>query len=409
MSFDIFGLELFLPLITSARVIIAEQDDTLDGFRLAELLKDFDVSVMQATPSTWRLLIESGWSGHDDLKVICGGEAFPSDLVGPLLDRCGELWNLYGPTETTIWSTAYRVKSKEDPMLIGLPIANTQTYILDSSLQPVPLGVVGELYIGGDGLSHGYLNRPELTAENFIPHPFSEDAGARIYITGDLARYRPDGKIECLGRIDQQVKLRGFRIELGEIEARIKEVDAVNNCVVVLREDRPADTRLVAYYVVRDEQAVEVSDIRRPLQAKLPDYMVPQHFMELAAIPLTPNGKVDRKALPKPEAAGALEQGYVAPRTPIEAGIAEIWQSVLKLDRVGIHDNFFDLGGHSLLATRVVSRVRQEFHVDLRLMDFFKMPTIAGLAKGLEGLLWINAGRPSEDEAELQEREEGIV
>ena len=376
MSFDIFGLELFLPLITGAKVVIAEQDDTLDGFRLANLLKDFDVSVMQATPSTWRFLIESGWSGYDDLKVICGGEAFPSDLVGPLLDRCGELWNLYGPTETTIWSTAYRVKSKKDPMLIGRPIANTQIYILDSSLQPVPRGVVGELYIGGDGLSRGYLNRPELTAEKFIAHPFSEDAGARIYMTGDLARYRQDCKIECLGRIDHQVKLRGFRIELGEIEAHIKDVQAVNNCVVLLREDYPGDRRLVAYYVPKQGYSVSISDLRGHLIMKLPDYMVPQHFLELASIPLTPNGKVDRNALPKPEAKRVADKEYVAPRSEAEHKVATIWQEVLKLEKVGLHDNFFDLGGNSLLAIQLMSRIAETFKIVMSLNSLLEAQTI---------------------------------
>ena len=298
ISFDIFGLELYLPLITGAKVVLVERDDAADGARLIELLRESGASVMQATPATWRLLLQAGWEGNRSLKVLCGGEALPQDLVAPLLERCGELWNLYGPTETTIWSTVCRIKSKEDPILIGRPIANTQIYILDNSLQPTPVGVAGELHIGGDGLARGYLNRPELTAEKFIPNPFGNDPQSRLYKTGDLARYRADGAIECLGRIDHQVKVRGFRIELGEIESRIKEMEAVGNCVVVLREDRPGDQRLVAYYVRRRICKRFDARVRRICNAKLPDYMVPQHFVELDPIPLTPNGKVDRKALP---------------------------------------------------------------------------------------------------------------
>ena len=383
MSFDIFGLELFLPLITGAKVVMAERDDTLDGVRLTELIKKHDVTVMQATPATWRLLIESGWSGQEGLKALCGGEAFPSDLVGSLLERCKELWNLYGPTETTIWSTAYRVKSKEGPILIGRPIANTEVYILDNTLQPVPIGVVGELHIGGDGLSRGYLNRPELTAEKFIPHPFSEEEEDRIYKTGDLSRYRPDGEIECLGRIDHQVKLRGFRIELGEIEARMKDVEAINNCVVVLREDRPGDQRLAAYYVAREGRTVSVTDLRSHLHMKLPEYMVPQYFVELPSIPLTPNGKVDRKALPQPDVDGVSDREYVAPRTEIEQKIAAIWQEVLKQEKVGAQDDFFELGGHSLLAIQVMARVNRVFNVQVPLRRFFEARTVEALSEVL--------------------------
>ena len=302
ISFDIFGLELYVPLITGAKVVLVGREDAADGARLIQLLREFKATMMQATPATWRLLLQAGWEGERSLRIFCGGEALPRDLVGPLLDRCKEFWNLYGPTETTIWSTVYQVKSKEDPILIGHPIANTQIYILDKSLQPVPTGVAGELHIGGDGLAGGYWNRPELTAEKFIADPFGEDPKARIYKTGDLARYRPDGSIECLGRIDNQVKVRGFRIELGEIEATLAKLDEVNQCAVAVREDRPGDQRLVAYYVAKRDGEVSISDWRKYLHTQLPEYMVPQHFVRLESMPLTPNGKVDRKALPKPEA-----------------------------------------------------------------------------------------------------------
>jgi acyl carrier protein len=265
-------------------------------------------------------------------------------------------------------------------------------YILDNSLQPVPIGVVGELHIGGDGLSRGYLNRSELTAEKFIPHPFSEEEGDRIYKTGDLARYRPDGEIECLGRIDHQVKLRGFRIELGEIEARMKDVEAINNCVVVLREDRPGDQRLAVYYVAREGYTVSVSDLRSHLHTKLPDYMVPQHFVELPSIPLTPNGKVDRKALPKPEAEKLTEKPYVAPRSETERAITAIWREVLKIDQVGIHDNFFELGGHSLLMVQVLSKVKDLIKQNVSMVTLFKYPTIGSFCRSLTGF---QAERPA--------------
>jgi amino acid adenylation domain-containing protein len=386
ISFDIFGLELFLPLVTGAKVVLVERDDAADGARLIELLRESGASVMQATPATWRLLLQAGWEGERSLKILCGGEALPHDLVGPLLDRCREFWNLYGPTETTIWSTAYRMKSVEGPVLIGSPIANTQTYILDNWLHPVPVGVVGELYIGGDGLARGYLNRPELTEEKFIPNPFSGGAGGRIYKTGDLARYRPDGNIECLGRVDHQVKLRGFRIELGEIESRLKEVEGVNNCVVVLREDRPGDQRLVAYYVVREGQTISVSDVRYYLQVKLPNYMVPQHFVELESIPLTPNGKVDRdvmRLLPLETLQTNHIQIHDEPLTEMEQTLTDIWKEVLGLDHISVHDNFFELGGHSLLSIQVVTKLERKIGFRINPGEFIYQ-TLGQLAASLE-------------------------
>jgi acyl carrier protein len=269
---------------------------------------------------------------------------------------------------------------------IGRPIDNTQVYLLDAYLQPVPVGVHGEIYVGGAGLARGYLNRDDLTAERFIPSPFRQ--GEVLFKTGDLGRYLPDGSIEYLGRRDHQVKIRGFRVELGEIESRIKEAEAVGNCVVVLREDRPGDSRLVAYYVEREGQSVEISDMRRHLQANLPEYMVPQHFVELESIPLTPNGKVDRKALPKPETDGASEQGYVAPRSETEQKIAAVWQEVLNREKVGVHDDFFELGGHSLLATQVMSRVNRLFNIQLPLLRFLEAKTIENLSEVIDIDLW---------------------
>jgi acyl carrier protein len=270
---------------------------------------------------------------------------------------------------------------------IGRPIANTEIYILDRYLKPVPVGVPGELHIGGAGLARGYFNRPELTEEKFIEHPFSDDPRARLYKTGDLARYRADGNIEYLGRLDQQVKLRGFRIELGEVESVLSQHPAVSQVVVMVWEDEPGDRRLVAYIVPNSGSIPPVSELRDFLKSKLPEYMVPSAFVELDALPLTPNGKVDRKALPAPERRSAeIEKTFVAPRTPVEQGVADIWSEVLGLERVGIHENFFSLGGHSLKATQVVSRVRETFQVDLPLASLFANPTTADLASAVRKL-----------------------
>ena len=389
MSFDIFGLELFLPLTTGARVILADRDDAMDGQRLGELIDLHAVTVMQATPSTWRLLVDSGWSGRSSLRMLCGGEALPRDLVAPLLELGGELWNLYGPTETTIWSTVFRVRSADEPVLIGRPIANTRTHILDDAFEPVAPGVVGELYIGGLGLARGYLNRPELTAEKFIADPFRP--GERLYRTGDLARYRADGRIECLGRIDHQVKLRGFRIELGEIETRLKDIESIRECVAVLREDRSGDRRLIAYYVLREGADATESDLRRHLKTHLPEYMVPQHFVRLPALPLTPNRKIDRKALPAPLAEAGGDRALVLPRSDVERDIAAIWEAVLRCGPVGVSQDFFESGGHSLLATQVMSRINRQFDIKLPLQKLFEATTIEAQAALVDELRWAAA------------------
>jgi acyl carrier protein len=339
---------------------------------------------MQATPSTWRLLLEAGWRKKIGLKMLCGGEALPRELASQLLERGDSLWNMYGPTETTIWSAVYRVESKEGPVLIGAPIANTQIYILDRNLQPVPIGVAGELYIGGEGLARGYLNRPELTRERFIENPFSNEPGSRLYKTGDLARYRPDGKVEVLGRQDHQVKIRGFRIELGEIEAVLGEHEGVRQVVVMAREDVPEDKQLVAYIVPDGGQSLSVSVLRQYLKEKLPEYMVPNAFVMLEKFPLTPNGKIDRRSLPSPTGLRPeLESTYVAPRTEIERTITAIWQAVLHLEKIGINDNFFDVGGHSLRLVQVHFKLRQKFQRKLSMVDLLQYPTISSLAQYL--------------------------
>jgi amino acid adenylation domain-containing protein len=384
LSFDIAGLELFLPLTVGARVVMASRDEAADGARLAAKITNSGVTVMQATPTTWQLLLEAGWPGNPQLKILCGGEALPRELANQLLERGGELWNLYGPTETTIWSAAGRAELGDGPVSIGRPIANTQMYILDRHRQPVAVGVPGELFIGGDGLAHGYLNRPELTREKFVSHPFSDERDARLYRTGDLARWWPDGRIECLGRLDHQVKLRGFRIELGEIEAALSKQPAVRQCVAAVRGQASKDKRLVAYVVPVPDKTPTTAELRRWSQEKLPDYMVPSVFVFLKTFPLTPNGKVDRKALPEPDSVRPdLETPYVPPRSDLEETTAAIWRELLRVERVGLYDNFFDLGGHSLLAVQVQARLREALNLDLPIIKLFQYPTINSLTQFL--------------------------
>jgi amino acid adenylation domain-containing protein len=381
LSFDIAALELYLPLSVGARLVLMSREGAMDGQQLAVQLARSEATVMQATPATWRLLLEAGWPGNQQLNILCGGEALPRELAEQLLDRGSALWNLYGPTETTIWSAVLKVESGEGPVAIGPPIANTEIYLLDRHLQPVAVGVPGELYIGGTGLARGYLHRPELTAEKFVPSLYSHEPGARLYRTGDLARYRPDGTLEFLGRMDQQVKVRGFRIELGEIEAALARHPGIAQAVAVAREDSPGDTRLVAYVVPRESAPLTAADLRGFLRLSLPDYMVPASLMMVDALPLTPNGKVDRRALPAPDRTRPeLEGTFVAPRTPVEEGVARVWAEVLGLERVGVHDNFFELGGHSLLAIRIMAGIHDIFQVELPLRTLFEEPTVAGLA-----------------------------
>jgi len=383
LSFDIAALELYLPLMAGARVVVATREEGLDGRRLLERLDESRATTMQATPATWRLLIESGWRRSPQLKALCGGEALPRELASELVARAGEVWNMYGPTETTVWSSVWRVDDDQGPISVGRPIANTQMHVLDAHLSPQPVGVPGELYIGGAGVARGYWERPELTAERFVADPFSGEAGARMYRTGDLARWLPDGRLECLGRIDHQVKVRGFRIELGEIETALERHGAVAHAVVVVREDEPGDRRLVGYMVGSEGQA-SPSDLRQHLAKTLPDYMVPSAFAFLDAFPLTPNGKVDRKALPAPGASLSRETEYVAPRTSVEEHLARIWSEVLGVERVGVASNFFDLGGHSLLVPQVIDRARRAGIV-LTALTLFRHPTVADLAESVNG------------------------
>ena len=380
LSFDIAGLEMYLPLISGARVVIASRESTYDGRLLSQLLSRSGATVMQATPATWRLLLESGWKGNRKLKVLVGGEALPAELAQQLSTLCGPVWNMYGPTETTIWSSVYRVQGNEDRILpIGHPIANTSLYILDEQRHPVALGKEGELYIGGEGLARGYFRRPELTAEKFVDDPFRP--GQRMYRTGDLARFRNDGNVEFLGRIDHQVKVRGFRIELGEIEAVLEQHPAVRRAVVTAQGENSGEKRLVAYVVSHPDEIVTSADLRQRVKQQLPDYMIPAAFVQLATLPLTPNGKVDRKALPQPSPLDFdTSTSYVAPRDPVELKLANIWEEVLGAHPIGVKTSFFDLGGRSLLAARMFMKISRELRQDLPLSLLFQAPTIEQLA-----------------------------
>ncbi|HZF12221.1 MAG TPA: amino acid adenylation domain-containing protein, partial [Thermoanaerobaculia bacterium] len=382
LSFDIAGLELYLPLAVGARLLLVSRDVASAGEKLAELLGSAGVTAMQATPATWRLLLGAGWQGDHKLKILCGGEALPRDLADSLLDAVGSLWNVYGPTEATIWSTLDQVTAKEGPITIGKPLDNTQIYLLTRQGKPAPVGVPGELHIGGAGLARGYRGRPDLTAEKFVPDPYATEPGARLYRTGDLARHLTDGRIDFLGRIDHQVKVRGFRIELGDIEAALAAHPKVAQAVVVAREDTPGTKRLAAYLVPPAGTAAAdrapVSELRAFLKDKLPEYMIPALFTTLDALPLTPNGKVDRRALPAPDKMAAARE-YVAPRDEKEQAFVDIWMQVLSLERVGINDDFFEIGGDSLLVIRVVTKANKA-GLGITTKQVFQNRTVAELA-----------------------------
>jgi amino acid adenylation domain-containing protein len=374
--FDISTLELFLPLIAGARVVLASREDILHGERLGELLESSGATVLQATPSVWRLLIECGWQGRAGLKGLCGGEAMPSDLARDLLARGVRLWNVYGPTETTVWSAIYEVREAESPVPIGFPVDNTQLYILDGGLNPVPAGVIGELFIGGSGLARGYRNLPQMTAERFVPDPFANiGRAARMYRTGDLARRRLDGAIEFLGRLDHQVKIRGYRVEPGEIETLLRECPGVQDALVIGRNNG-----LLAYVAAG---GVSEAALRQHVGSRVPEYMVPGQFIMLRALPRLPNGKIDRHALPEPQAAAGGPAR--APHTAFERLVADVWSELLGRASVGLRDNFFEIGGHSLAAVRARHRLEQKLNREVRLIDLFRYPTVESLAGFLAG------------------------
>jgi amino acid adenylation domain-containing protein len=381
LSFDMAVVEIYLPLIVGAQAVIVSSEVAANGTELLKVINTNGITFMQATPASWRLLLNAGWSGSNKLKIVCGGEPLPKILATQLLERVSELWNLYGPTETTVWSTAYRVEDDSKSTIIGHPIANTQIYILDENLQPTPTGIPGELFIGGDGLARGYRNRPQLTSEKFISDFFSVNPEARIYRTGDLARFLEDGTIECLGRIDHQVKIRGFRIELGEIETALCNYSTVKEAVVVAHEYNSGDKRLVAYVVPKPGQSVITTELHEFLKAKLPEYMVPFAYIVMDFLPLTPNNKVDRRALPKPDKVNLnSHDAYLSPQNDIEVKLVQIWENILRIQPIGINDNFFSLGGNSLLAGYLVLEIEKVFAKTLNPGILFEAPTIKKLA-----------------------------
>jgi len=391
ISFDIAGLELFLPLITGAEIILADSATAKDGRALLDIIKKDHVTVMQATPYTWRIMLEAGWSEKNPLKVICGGEALPQELAQKLLSRASSLWNVYGPTETTVWSTIKHLSADDKVISIGRPINNTSIYILDKFLKPLGPGIAGEIYIGGDGVAKGYLNRPELTAEKFMDDPFTKVPGAKMYRTGDLGKFMHDGEIECLGRIDAQVKIRGYRIETGEIEFQLEQEKDIKEAVVIARPDQLGVDKLVAFIVpdldhlANVTAATQVQNWKDSLKKSVPDYMVPDNFITMPAMPLTPNGKVDRKALAKHGVVITEDVHiYVAPRTDIEKLLTHIWIEYLGVKKIGVHDNFFELGGHSLIAVKVMGRIEKETGKRLPLATLFEAPTVEKLAQMFE-------------------------
>ena len=381
ISFDIAGLELYLPLLVGARIELVSRAVATDGAALARLLDASGVTVLQATPATWRLLLEANWRGNKRLRALCGGEALPRKLADEILERVGELWNLYGPTETTIWSTIECVE-RNGAISIGRPIANTEVHILDRGGALAPIGVAGEICIGGAGVAEGYLRRPDLTAERFIADAYGDSPGRRLYKTGDLGRWGADGKLYHLGRSDHQVKVRGFRIELAEIEATLGSHSSVQQAVAVVRMVRADDPRLVAYVVYRDGEDVTVSDMKRFLRGQLPDYMIPAMVVPVMAMPLTPNGKIDRAVLPDPFATPLRNAAvHNAPATRLEQALADIWRSVLKVETVDALDNFFELGGYSLLSLQVARLLekRTGHRLDPRMLFFHNLRELAGV------------------------------
>ena len=400
ISFDIASLELFLPLLTGATLVMADAQTAKDGRALLERLSDRrtageSITFMQATPATYKILLAAGWETRLPLKILCCGEPMPNDLARQLIPRCDTLWNMYGPTETTIYSTGTQITNPDERISIGRPIHNTQVHIVDEQFNPLPVGVVGEIYIAGDGVGRGYRNRPELTADRFMRNPFAE--AGMMYRTGDLGSFTETGAIHCLGRVDQQVKIRGYRIELGEIENTLCRIDDIGEAVVTAREDRPGDQRLVAYIVSNSRQLNghapvttalpdQIRRWKRLAGATLPDYMIPGDFVVLSALPLTPNGKIDRRALPKPTLATPVSDGQAGrPENAEETLLLSIWADVLGRDGatravVSVLDDFFELGGHSLIAVQVMTRLEKEIGRRLPLSTLFEYPTIRQLA-----------------------------
>ncbi|WP_203228911.1 non-ribosomal peptide synthetase, partial [Lautropia dentalis] len=394
-AFDASTLEVWGALLNGGRILVVLHDQVLDPERFGRIMQEGRATVLYLSAGLFNQYADQLREVFAQLKyLIVGGDVLDANVIRRVLKNGApqNLLNGYGPTETTTFAVTCRLNDLVDETVtqvpIGKPIGNTRIYILDGQGQPVPIGVTGEIHIGGDGVALGYLNRPELTAERFIPDPFSDEPDARMYRSGDLGYWRADGLIEFVGRNDFQVKIRGFRVELGEIEARLGELPGVRDAVVLAREDHPGDKRLVAYWMAHEGAAEEtlpdVERLRDHLRAELPAYMVPSAFVKLEVMPLTPNGKVDRKALPAPDAEALVTHMYEAPQGPVEEVLAGIWQELLGVERVGRNDSFFDLGGHSLLAVQLMGRMRRDLGQEIELRELFDAPTLAAVASRLQ-------------------------
>ncbi|HLX91432.1 MAG TPA: amino acid adenylation domain-containing protein, partial [Puia sp.] len=396
ISFDIAGLEMFLPPISGAKLVIASSDAAKDGRALLKMIEDEDITIIQATPSTYKIMLDAGWQVKFQLKILCCGEPMSNDLATKLISRCGELFNMYGPTETTIYSSGTRITSGAELITIGKPIANTQLYILDERLNHASIGAVGEIYIGGDGVARGYLNRDDLNKEKFVSDPFASRESAKMYRTGDLGRFLEDGNIHCLGRIDQQVKIRGYRIELGEIEYQLNLIEDIKEAVVIALEGRQGNPVLVAYVLPENNQLASLASVngneiihaddmilewKRKLKLTLPPFMIPADFVVLRQFPLTANGKIDKKSLPKPDFEQSRSTGKVIlPKTTNEVLIASIWKELLGVTNISTKDDFFELGGHSVIAAKVMTRLEKETGISMPLTTLFKSPVLGELA-----------------------------
>lgn len=389
ISFDIAELEMYLPLFSGARLVIASEETSMNADMLKNKIDECGATIFQATPVTYKMMVLSGWKGKPDLKLICGGEALSKELARELLPRCKELWNAYGPTETTIWSVVKKVRSEdaegEGYVAIGKPLDNTTLYVLNPERVPVPVGVAGELYIGGEGVSTGYLNLPEMNEERFVHYPLNSGEASRVYRTGDLVHYMSNGDLMFINRVDSQVKIRGFRVELGEIESAISQYKDIKENVVVARKDEQGETMLVAYCVGNTGTSPDEAGLRLYLREKLPEYMVPAAIVTLEKLPLTGNNKIDRKALPDPGSVTSANSGmYVEPKTGTERKLAAIWSSILKIDKIGTQDDFFAIGGHSMIAVTLIIKIEKEFGIRLPLATLFDQRTIQRLAKIIE-------------------------
>jgi len=391
ISFDIATMDMFLPLCSGGTLVVADRKDAVDPYRLAQLIKDHDITCMQATPATWRMMINSGWTGKRNLKMISGGEALPRELANDLLERCGELWNCYGPTETAIYSGVIQIQPGSGIVPVGPPLANTTFYVLDKAGNLVPPGVAGELYIGGVGVSPGYINRPELNAKRFVPDRFTvepqpgpDEPPRLLFATGDLVRIVNEDQLEFFGRLDYQVKLRGFRIELGEIESILRSNPSISDAVVLLREDIPGEPRLVAY-VIFDSVPVGAAALRDHAAKSLPEYMLPNLVVAMDHFPLSGSGKIDRRALPRPESVpwriAADRPGAEPAKDQLEATLLRIFRDLLKIEAIGVTDSFFRYGGYSLLTVQLFARIERELGVSLPISLLFDAPTVSDLAR----------------------------